>query len=122
MSTLIIYLTYLVTYLIKFCPTRRIKMNHRPTLPLSIPRFHQCPSRLSPVGSSHAASTGVMVSARTSDEASMTTTDLAMEPRKSPAGPVKIAIGMNARMVVAVEDSSGIRMRFTEPVIASSGK
>jgi len=43
----------------------------------------------------------------------MITTALAIDPRKSPAGPGRITMGINASTVVAVEENRGIRKRRT---------
>ena len=75
-----------------------------------------------PLGSSRAARTGVMVSASNMDDTSMAMTEIAIEPRKSPAGPSNIAMGMKASTVVSVDEISGPRSRATAPVIASIGR
>ncbi len=87
----------------------------------SMPACHQRYSSLNPLGNKRAASTGVTVRASSMDANSMTITDNAMEPKKSPAGPSKIAIGKKAKTVVTVDAMSGMRNRLTEALSASSG-
>ncbi len=63
---------------------------------------------------------GVMVTATTKDQASITITEIAMEPTKSPAGPGSSRSGRKDRIVVTVEAASGMVSRRTDPATASS--
>ena len=66
------------------------------------------------------ARAGVTVIARRKETLSMTMTEIAMEPTKSPAGPGNSAMGTKASTVVAVEARSGPRRRRTASVTAST--
>ena len=55
------------------------------------------------------------------DANSITITDRAIEPKKSPAGPSKIAIGKKVKTVVTVDAINGIRKRPTEASSAFNG-
>ena len=55
----------------------------------------------------------------TKDQTSITTTAMAMEPTKSPAGPGRRRSGRKERIVVTVEAKSGMKRRRTASATAS---
>jgi hypothetical protein len=73
----------------------------------------------SPSRSHQPETAGVIVTAITKDQTSITTTAMAMEPTKSPAGPGRRRSGRKERIVVTVEAKSGMKRRRTESATAS---
>jgi hypothetical protein len=77
----------------------------RATAPAEIPRDSTPPPNFG--GMARPARAGVIVTATTKDQSSITTTAIAIEPTKSPAGPGSRIIGAKPSTVVAVEANSG---------------
>ena len=97
-------------------------MNKAVNAGVAVPICHQLGvSEVKPPGNRRAASTGVTVRAKRADDISITITDNAIDPRKSPAGPFKIAIGKKVKTVVSVDEINGTLNRDTAPLIASMG-
>ena len=87
----------------------------------TIPDRHQVGFSLRAPGNKRPLSAGVTVSASKRLMISITMTQVAKLPRKSPEGPSSIAMGVKARTVVAVALTSGTVIRFTAFCKASSG-
>ena len=87
----------------------------------TMPDRHQAGRSVIAPGSSRAPKAGVTDKANSKLVISITITQVARLPRKSPDGPSKMAIGVNASTVVAVALTSGTVIRVTACCIASSG-
>ena len=85
----------------------------------TIPDRHHAGRSVIAPGNRRPPSAAVTDSARTRLITSITMTQVARLPRKSPEGPCKIAMGVNARTVVAVALTKGTVMRLTAFCIAS---
>ncbi|CAI8404706.1 MAG: Uncharacterised protein [Halieaceae bacterium] len=85
----------------------------------TIPDCHQRGFSTIALGNTRAAKAGVNVKASKRLTTNITITAVARLPKKSPEGPSNMAIGVNARTVVAVALTRGTVIRRTEFSIAA---